>query len=638
MTQQSAISASWVSQSGPHSERRSSAFGIGLDARGEISLDDHRIDRALAAVFLRDGKWCVRNLGGDQVLFNGRAFQDVPVPLRGVIQFGESGLHVILEFEGSQSTTRTPPRAPGNVGYAAAPAAAPAPAPRPPGPAAGNAGRTVLAGRGGQASAPSPNVPPTASPLLVVGPPELGTLECPDNVRIGRGEGSAIRLQDDKVSRHHAELFRLGKHWCVRDLGSSNGTFLDGQRVGEAPLPGRCTLQLGEGGPVLELSYDAPAGTSAGGSLKSIDEVAARYFDPKSQAPAGQHTMMVRKAFTAAQQKQKRKYGSVIAGALVLLVVAVGIGIYQYVQLQRTRAIAEQLFYNMKTVELQLARLEAQMAETGTAEQRAQAAKGRAQLADMATQYDALLSEMGFITDKTPPEDRIIIEMARKFGEFELGMPKDFIAEVKRYIALWRADQRMAKALGRAHEQELAPIISGALERHHLPPQFFYLAMQESDFRTDAVGPETRFGIAKGMWQFMPATANHYGLQVGPLIAQAEFDPDDQRFDPVAASDAAAQYLADLYRDEAQASGLLVLASYNWGTTRVRDRILAMKENPRDRNFWALLRQTDVPKETRDYVFRIFSAAVIGEDPRLFGFEFERPLTNGHAIEPSGAK
>ena len=51
-----------------------------------------------------------------------------------------------------------------------------------------------------------------------------------------------------------------------------------------------------------------------------------------------------------------------------------------------------------------------------------------------------------------------------------------------------------------------------------------------------------------------------------------------------------------------------------------------MKENPRDRNFWALLAQTDVPKETRYYVFRIFSAAVIGEDPKLFGFAFERPL------------
>jgi soluble lytic murein transglycosylase-like protein len=160
-----------------------------------------------------------------------------------------------------------------------------------------------------------------------------------------------------------------------------------------------------------------------------------------------------------------------------------------------------------------------------------------------------------------------------------------------------------------------------------MPPQFFYVALQESDFRPQAIGPETRFGIAKGMWQFMPETASQYGLRPGPLQALPEYDAEDERFDHIAASAAAARYLRDLYRGEAQASGLLVLASYNWGPTRVKKRIRAMKENPRDRNFWALLAQDDIPKETRDYVFLIFAAAVIGEDPKLFGFEFDKPLT-----------
>lgn len=590
MKQDTAVNASWVTADGARVERKASAFCIGRDGRGELSLDDQRIERAHTAVFLRDGQWWVRNLENDpSLLLNGRPFDDARIPLRGVIQFGHTGSHVILEVDGASQATVRSTSVP--AGHVRPPTPPPPPLGAHPAPASSAAaGRTVLAGRaacpGAAASAPAP----TAPPLRLVGPPDIGTVECRDTVRLGRGETCDIRLQHDKVSRTHAELFRMGQHWCVRDLGSSNGTLLDGKSVGEAPLPGRCSLQLGADGPILELSYDAPAGAAAAGaSAKSVDEVAARYFDPKSNAPAGHHTMMVRKAFTAVQQKQKRRYGSVIAGAVVLLLVAVGIGIYQYVQLQRTRAIAEQLFYNMKTVELQLARLEAQVLETGNEEQLAQAAKSRAQLADMATQYDALLAEMGFISEKTSPEDRIIIEMARKFGEFELGMPKDFTAEVKRYIALWRKDQRLAKALERANEQDLPPIIHEALQRHHLPPQFFYLALQESDFRYDAVGPQTRFGIAKGMWQFMPATANHYGLQVGPLIEQPTFDPDDQRFDAVAASEAAGRYLADLYRDEAQASGLLVLASYNWGTTRVRDRIRAMKENPRDRNFWALL-------------------------------------------------
>ena len=62
--------------------------------------------------------------------------------------------------------------------------------------------------------------------------------------------------------------------------------------------------------------------------------------------------MMVRRAFSTVQRRQKRRYGSVIAGALGLLLVAIVVAAYQYAQLQRTRGLAEQIFYNMKAIEL----------------------------------------------------------------------------------------------------------------------------------------------------------------------------------------------------------------------------------------------------------------------------------------------
>ena len=68
------------------------------------------------------------------------------------------------------------------------------------------------------------------------------------------------------------------------------------------------------------------------------------------------------------------------------------------------------------------------------------------------------------------------------------------------------------------------------------------------------------------------------------------------------------------------------MASYNWGPNNVRRRIRQLPENPRERNFWALLESHEIPQETYDYVFHIISAAVIGEDPELFGFRFENPL------------
>jgi hypothetical protein len=70
------------------------------------------------------------------------------------------------------------------------------------------------------------------------------------------------------------------------------------------------------------------------------------------------------------------------------------------------------------------------------------------------------------------------------------------------------------------------------------------------------------------------------------------------------------------------------MASYNWGEHRIINMLRTMPANPRERNFWKVLEQhrDQVPKETYDYVLSIVSAAVIGENPKLFGFGFESPL------------
>ena len=184
----------------------------------------------------------------------------------------------------------------------------------------------------------------------------------------------------------------------------------------------------------------------------------------------------------------------------------------------------------------------------------------------------------------------------------------------------------MSDAINRAKVNGYVPRITGEMLFNHMPPQFFYLALQESGFDEQAVGPRTRFGIAKGMWQFIPQTAVEYGLSTGPLIEIERYDPRDERYNFDKATGAASRYIKDIYNTEAQASGLLVMASYNWGAGNVRQIIRRMPENPRERNFWQLLKQHKIPQETYDYVFYIFAAAVIGENPRLFGFDFDNPL------------
>ena len=52
-----------------------------------------------------------------------------------------------------------------------------------------------------------------------------------DPIRIGTAEGCQVRLSDPAISGVHMELRRTPSGLAVRDLGSTNGTFLDGHRI-----------------------------------------------------------------------------------------------------------------------------------------------------------------------------------------------------------------------------------------------------------------------------------------------------------------------------------------------------------------------------------------------------------------------
>jgi putative nucleotidyltransferase with HDIG domain len=74
------------------------------------------------------------------------------------------------------------------------------------------------------------------------------TWESSDLLRVGRLDPLEIVLDDNSVSRYHAEIRSTDRGWRVRDLGSTNGTRLNGVRLGNGqwPLRVRDLLQFGE--------------------------------------------------------------------------------------------------------------------------------------------------------------------------------------------------------------------------------------------------------------------------------------------------------------------------------------------------------------------------------------------------------
>ncbi len=280
----------------------------------------------------------------------------------------------------------------------------------------------------------------------------------------------------------------------------------------------------------------------------------------------------------------------------------------------------------MKLLELQIAQLEEIVLQKGDKGQAKELLSKRKEFKEMERSYDSFVQELG-LYKKLSQEERVMVHVARLFGECEVNVPDGFAREVQGYIKRWKSSARLKEAVSRAKLNNYIPTIVEALAEHHLPPHFFYVALQESGFEAQAVGPKTRYGHAKGIWQMIPTTARQYDLRIGPLYQEGKYDPQDERFHFEKATRAASRYLKDLNRTEAQASGLLVIAAYNWGETRIREIIRRMPENPRERNFWCLLTKETIPQETYHYVFYIFSAAVICENPRLFGFDFDSPLS-----------
>ncbi len=136
------------------------------------------------------------------------------------------------------------------------------------------------------------------------------------------------------------------------------------------------------------------------------------------------------------------------------------------------------------------------------------------------------------------------------------------------------------------------PIFEQALEVYGLPLELKYLPVIESALNPNAV---SRVG-ATGLWQFMAATGQRYGLKINSMI--------DERRDPVKASYAAAHYLSDLYNIFGDWN--LVIAAYNAGPANIQK---AIQRAGGVADYWKIYPY--LPTETRGYVPAFIAANYI---------------------------
>jgi pSer/pThr/pTyr-binding forkhead associated (FHA) protein len=145
-----------------------------------------------------------------------------------------------------------------------------------------------------------------------------------DTTTVGRVEDNLFQIAEPSVSSHHCEVLLKGNDIIVHDLGSTNGTFINGEKVTEAPIKPGQILRLGQ--IEMRLETDTPPGPAKkpvnetlvmqrGVSLNELEQGGRRGFDTKG---------------TGFSKKDNKVNTIVITACVILGVVIVGLLLYVF--------------------------------------------------------------------------------------------------------------------------------------------------------------------------------------------------------------------------------------------------------------------------------------------------------------------
>jgi pSer/pThr/pTyr-binding forkhead associated (FHA) protein len=156
-----------------------------------------------------------------------------------------------------------------------------------------------------------------------------------DRTTIGRVEDNTFQIPEASISSHHCEVLRSGTEVVIKDLDSTNGSFINGEKITQSPLKPGQTLRLGqvelqliegEGAPVPAPATPAPAPKppaapvadqtmvmKRGVSLSELEQGPVAGFDTTSTA-FSKKTNQVNRWFII---------GGAIIGAAILIVIVV---------------------------------------------------------------------------------------------------------------------------------------------------------------------------------------------------------------------------------------------------------------------------------------------------------------------------
>ena len=278
---------------------------FGRDAGSDVVIESTQVSRRHAEIAPGSTGYLLTDLSTNGTYVNGQRVQGNRTLARAdMIRIADYEFRFYADAAPVASTPRpsvqapvTPPAAAPPIPVSTPMASGPIPTPLKPPAGAASRLNDTLHGQSFRPT-PTPSSTPAAEPAKATGAAmanflvRTGALKgtrLPVRVpvvNIGRADYNDIVLADESVSTAHAKLQRREGVWTLSDLGSTNGTFVDGEQVqGEVPLGPGATVRFGQVSTMFEPTDDA-LGVTKGSGTRMIEPVQAPSAPPPAPKPA----------------------------------------------------------------------------------------------------------------------------------------------------------------------------------------------------------------------------------------------------------------------------------------------------------------------------------------------------------------
>jgi len=494
---------------------------------------------------------------------------------------------------------------------------------------------------------------------------------------LGRSPQSTVRLhpKEKPVSAHHAILYVSPGQYVLQDLQSTNGTFLNEERVEEqAEVHPGDEIGFGKTGPRLKLvtspvrlqleteqstpPADPGLDTTAGGTrcAASVPDATAGEFEAESQdqrdslrlpnsmtevfarklkdnrlgsaeirdlmRDGGRVKRLIGKESLSNEQRHMlgAMYGAhrltqrqwqIIVGVVVVLALAGGI--FAFMRIQHYRAQLREAHKVEEQLDDYEKRIAAARKDPNHSKEDLRRLVGEFEKKEnVFASMRAQVDDEDFRKYYADPLERQLDAILAQFGETNYHVPPDMVERVRHHVGIYSGRLKKRIGLYLRRKKDYFPLFHRVLREKKLPLELSYIAMLESGLSPTALS----HAGARGLWQFMPRTARGYGLRVDKTV--------DERTDPEKATVAAAEYFKDLIGIFGGShSVMLAMAAYNAGEGRLMGALKKIDDPLRDRDFWYIYRMGYLAEETNEYIPRVLALMVIDSNPKEYGFDLE---------------